>query len=141
MKKLLIAFMMLFAFSAKAQTKAQADSLNVVKEYVLNLQSTVNSTTLGGEEKVRALTTLLETGTKTGKTLKKNLGAFVMGDEYKNIAGLYGFIVQSAILYKTDLKSNNYKEGESAKVEAQYLNGHVPSFCHKLQAYIDSVEK
>lgn len=137
MKKLLILLVALTVITAKAQTQNNADSLLVVKNYIEEIQTTVNSK-LKPKEKVAVMDSLIHLGSPYQHVLEKHLAAFATAKETEDIITSYKFIVGSLIMYKTDIKEGGYEEPATKPNEdINYINTRVPELAGTFMMYIN----
>lgn len=135
MIKRLLIFTLFFFFSIIMVSKAQRaniDSLIFINNYLLDIKSTVTATKLSGKKKISTLDNLIRLGSKNQAIFEKHLSGVVGKDESKYLISKYRFVVQSAIVYKTDFKQNGFKENKSALNEKLYLNKEVPPLVDRI---------
>lgn len=126
---------------ASAQNRINVDSLLMVKNYLLQIQHTVESKQLKASVQINRLDSLIHKGSWQQEVLTRNLPAVLHNNsqEQNNLLQDYRFIVQSAILYKTDLRNNNNKPNGSTTEEMRYMKQHIPPLVSKIAHYCSHV--
>lgn len=135
-KQLFFFLLLLFSVRVNAQTAKGTDSLIMVKNYLLNIQKTVNAKQ-AEKQKIAKLDSLIRLATKQKAIFGRNLTCVVKNkQEAAEMKTTLNFILQSMVLYKADLKSN----GESPS-EILYLNKNIPILSNKIYYYCKSAQQ
>lgn len=130
MIKNILFLLLLFAVKTYAQTSKSIDSLFMVKSYLLVIQETVNAKK-SEKQKIAKLDSLIRLATSHKRIFDRNLNDIVKYErEAKEMKTSLNFILQSMVLYKTDLKSS----GKSPS-EILYLNKNIPILVNKIYHY------
>src|SRR5690606_5734051 len=117
---------LLFSILTNAQSKT-TDSLLLVKTYLTELKKTATSKQ-SKKAKLLKLEPLLRDGIRQRGILNRNIKRTKNPNETEELVRLFNFILQSAILYKSDIK-NNY----SGAAEISYLKMNIPVFLQKME--------
>lgn len=117
-----------------AQNGKSADSLFMVKSYLQQIQKTVENKQLTTANRISQLNALIQQGSWYQEVLARTIASTLQNNsqEQNNLIQQYRFIIQSAILYKTDLRSNNNHPGSNSNEEVRYLKQHIPPLIHKI---------
>jgi hypothetical protein len=116
--------MVLMTSSCFSQSYKPVDSLFIVKDYLIEIKNSMpNKGSVTILEEVKKLEALIRQGTKQKIVFENQLNIILKNDskEKESLLQKFNYILQSAILLKTDLKQNNYLYNESSLKEAQYL--------------------
>lgn len=125
-RSLLILFLLL-SIKSIAQDSPNSDSLLLVKNYLLDIQRVINEK-VTEQERLGALDSLLQRASVQKTRLEYNLNLIVKnGQVAGEMTAAFNFIIQSLILYKTDLR--NKAENTS---EMEYLNHNIPIGIYEL---------
>lgn len=124
--KTIFIILLFFGFQLNAQTKT-TDSLFQVKKYLHELQSTVNSNQLK-EQKVLKMNCLIRAGITQREIFERNINLTKSKEAAVEMMRLFNFILQSGILYKSDVKKNY-----SGYSEVCYLNTNIPILIQKME--------
>ncbi len=124
--KSLILILFFFGIQMNAQTKSK-DSLVLVKEYLYELKSTVNSSKFK-KSKILKMERLIRTGITQREIFERNIKRTKSKEEAEEMIRTFNFILQSAILYKNDIKKNY-----SGYSEVKYLNTNIPVLLQKME--------
>lgn len=126
-KKCLILFIMIW-FQANAQ-KTVIDSIFGVQDYLLEIRNSVNSNE-SPRKKLDKLNSLIQSATTQKAIFSRNITKISgQPQEEVQLKSLLNFILQSLVLYETDLKNNNIK---SAQNELKYMNKNISNLVYKI---------
>lgn len=126
-KQLIICFFLFVPLAAAAQSASRADSLWVVENYLTSIQHTINNPKLTEKQRIIHLDSLTRLATGYKQLFAAELKKFVSDDrECENLNRSLNYILQSMVLYKSDIKNNNYKRSKSSNTELAYLNNNIP---------------
>lgn len=132
-KQLIICFFLFAPLAAAAQSASRADSLWVVENYLTSIQQTINNPKLTEKQRIIHLDSLTRLATGYKQLFAAELKKVVLDDrECENMNRSLNYILQSMVLYKSDIKNNNYKRSKSSGEEAAYLNTTIPAFISRL---------
>jgi len=128
-----IILLLLCIQSCFAQSTQRADSLLMIKKYLLGVQKSVNMKQTK-MQKIITLDTLIAKGIKEEQVLQRNIARRLKesANQQDELLRTFHFIVQSLALYKSDLKS----EGASP-LEDRYLNEKIPVLIKLIDRYRD----
>lgn len=128
--------LLLQSITGISQTKQHISHLYEVKSYLLAAKTTVNKRT-EREQKVASLDSLIRLATRTKEIFTVHINPILRNrpEEIRSLNQSLNFILQSIILYKTDLKNRQEK---AAETEMQYLNKQIPYFTNKIDEYCKS---
>lgn len=142
MTKWLLLFGLLYCMNAEAQQQKHIDSLLMVKDYLLTLQQVVSDRETTLRKKVEQVDSLLKKGVYYETLFKTHLIPIVTPyQESERLLQSFRFIVQSAILFKTDVKQQGYKPGKSSAAEVLYLNKNIPPLVDSIYRYCSKALK
>lgn len=128
-RSLLILFL-LIPIKSIARDSPNSDSLLLVKNYLLDIQRVINEK-VTEQERLGALDSLLQRASVQKTRLEYNLNLIVKNGQIAGeMTAVFNFIIQSLILYKTDLR--NKSENTS---EMEYLNHNIPILVDKIYYY------
>ncbi|GEM_PF-2789816 len=129
---LVIGIFMFLTIKINAQKK-YIDSLMTVTTYLLDLKSIVNDTITPVQLKVNKLDSMVRLATKF-QTIIDNSGKKVVEIDkaFEKMRSDFRFVIQSAILYKTDIKMKTADGISSAKKELLYMNKNIPILINKI---------
>mgnify|MGYP000873556568 CR=1 FL=1 len=132
---LVIGIFMFLTIKINAQKK-YIDSLMTVTTYLLDLKSTVNDTITPVQLKVNKLDSMVRLATKF-QAIIDNSGKKVIAIDnvFEKIRNDFRFVIQSVILYKTDIKEQEYKISERLLQEKLYINKNIPPLVDKIYYY------
>ncbi len=135
-KKSIFALVLLFlGLSAKSQTLKNVDSLMAVKNYLLTIKEVVNSKNLTMKHKITKLDSLIKIGNLQESRFKKYLSREINDKETENLLSQFHFIVQSAAIYKSDVKQAGFVIKANSLGEIKYMNQHIPPLVDKINYY------
>jgi len=124
--------LLLFSGFAFSQSSKPADSLFLVKNYLLEIQNTVNSKE-SPKQKIGKLNALIKLVTTQKAVFNRNITKVVKNnDEAKTLKSSLNFILQSMVLHKSDLRVAPKPCGTN---EAAYLNKNIPVLVDKIYFY------
>lgn len=136
MFKFVLVFCLFFSVTATAQKQQNVDSLLFVKSYLLVLKETVSEKQTSLKQKVVKVDSLLKAGSQYQTLLATHLKPVVVSNtEREQMQQSFRLILQSAILFKTDVKQQQYKTGKSSDAEVLYINKNIPLLVDKIQHY------
>lgn len=126
-KRLLVCLFLAGPLAAGAQPTGRADSLWVAENYLTSIQQTINNTKLAEKQRLVQLDSLTRLATGYKQLFAAELKKVVSDDqERENMNRSLNYILQSMVLYKSDIKKNNYKRSKSSNTELSYLNTNIP---------------
>ncbi|WP_162796137.1 hypothetical protein [Pedobacter nanyangensis] len=129
MKWLFLLFM-LVSLQTNAQISKGMDSIFLVKDYLLHIQKAVN-TQQPEKEKIAKLDSLIRLATEQKAVFGRNLSPILKNEqEAREMKTSLNFILQSMVLYRSDLQSNNKSQSEIL-----YLNKNIPILINKIYFY------
>ncbi|MCJ8210406.1 hypothetical protein MUY27_11860 [Mucilaginibacter sp. RS28] len=125
-----------------SQANTHTDSLFATKNYLQAITSTINQVK-DPKQRVGKLDSLIRLGTEQKAIFERNMKVLLKENdqEYKMVSRSFNFILQSVILYKTDMKENNYRSNQSTKTELVYLNKNIPPLIDKIYRYCSVAQK
>lgn len=116
----------LISFQANSQTSKVVDSLFLVKSYLLEIRTTVNSKEK--PQQLQKLDRLIKSATTQKDFFNRNIIKIVDNkQEMAKLKSSLNFILQSLVLYKSDISNDN--DGFSEK---KYLNQNIPPLVDKI---------
>ncbi|SHK55743.1 hypothetical protein [Epilithonimonas mollis] len=126
MKNLFFIFL-LVSVPLYSQASKNIDSLFLVKDYLQNIRTTVNSK-INNQKKTEKLDSLIRTATKYKTIFDRNIRAIVkIREEETELRTAINFILQSMVLYRSDLKDRSEN-----RTEILYLNKNIPILINKI---------
>lgn len=132
MTKQLLFLLLLFSIKVNAQTAKGIDSLFLVKNYLLDVQTIINAKQLENQ-KIEKLDSFIRSATKQKAIFGRNINSIVQNNqEAEEMKTSLNFILQSMVVYKTDIKNNQPKQ---ARTEILYLNKNIPILINKIYFY------
>lgn len=108
----------------------EKDSMALTCNWLLKVHTSINSK-LEKKQKLSDIRSLLEEGKDFHQFFKRKMH-LKEGQESQDLYSQFNFIVQSIILYKTDLNNN-----DDAREEVSYLNKNIPLFLKRLKGYLN----
>lgn len=142
MIKWLLFFSLLYSTNTEAQQQKHVDSLFMVEEYLLLLQRVVSDRGTTQRKKVEQVDNLLKKGVYYESLFKTHLAPIVPAyQERERLQQSFRFIIQSAILFKTDMKQQGYKPGKSSRGEVLYMNKNIPPLVDSIYRYCSEALK
>lgn len=124
MKRLyVILFLLLFGWVhfASAQTTQPKDSLLLANTYLLDIQRSL-SKKQGRQQKIVMLDSLINKGKALDKVFHRS--------QLSHLSRSFQFILQSLVLYKSDLKT-----ARDSPMERQYLDENIPSLIKQINNF------
>jgi len=116
----------LISFQANSQTSKVVDSLFLVKSYLLEIRTTVNSKEK--PQQLEKLDRLIKSATTQKDFFNRNIIKILDNkQEMAKLKSSLNFILQSLVLYKSDISNDN--DGFSEK---KYLNQNIPPLVDKI---------
>ncbi|WAC40044.1 hypothetical protein [Pedobacter sp. SL55] len=135
-KKSIFALVLLFAaLGAKSQTIKNVDSLMAIKNYLLTIKEVINAKEFAIKHKIEKLDSLIKIGVLQESRFKKYLSKEANKNETENLIRQFHFIVQSAAIYKMDVKQAGFVINASSLGEIKYMNQHIPPLVDKINYY------
>lgn len=133
---LLLAGIISAAKGSKPPQRRPADSLLMVKDYLLEIKAAIPTRSMETDSAVIKLGTLIRKATAQQAIMERQFDAFRVKDPSGKIEMVqqYRWVLQSAILLKTGLKETGF-DSENVREEMQYLNKQLPALVHKLYYY------
>lgn len=128
MHKLILLFL-LISLQANAQ-KARLDSLSIVRNYLMEIRNAVNSKELP-KNKLEKLNRLIKSATSQKAIFNRNITKVIgVAPEAEQLMSTLNFILQSMVLYRSDIKSNHESQSETV-----FLNKNIPVLVYKIDYY------
>lgn len=123
-----------------AQNK-KVDSLLIVKDYLLQIQSAIPADSNKVKQKIIQLQGLVRQGSFQQEVLERQITALKgnNAEDLKEIVQKFRFIVQSAALLRTDLQQTAFSSA-SVQQEIRYLHKHIPPLAHQIHAIARSAK-
>lgn len=133
MVRRLFLLFLLVSLQTNAQTSKSIDSIFWVKNYLLDIQKTVNSKE-NHKQKTEKLTVLIRSSTKQKAVFGRNIHLIApTHQEAEEMKTSLNFVLQSMVLYKSDLKEQPKKPAVTN--ELAYLNKNITILVHKINHY------
>lgn len=121
------------------QISKNTDSLFMVKNYLLDIQNTVNSKE-NPKQKTEKLTAFIRSAAKQKAVFGRNIHSVAPNNqEAEEMKTSLNFVLQSMVLYKSDLKEKPAKP--CGTNEAAYLNKNITILVNKINHYSESVKR
>ncbi len=128
MHKLILLFL-LISLQANAQ-RPGLDSLSMVRNYLMEIRNAVNSKELP-KHKLEKLDRLIKSATSQKAIFNRNITkVIVVALEAEQLMSTLNFILQSMVLYRSDIKSNYESQSETV-----FLNKNIPVLVYKIDFY------
>jgi hypothetical protein len=132
---------MLFKFPTITEVKFKDDitvNMDKLKQVVPFLEDVLNSlknSKIHTEQEIKKIRTYIGEGSKMEKLLKEYLTNIHPDNETLNaeLTSQFRLIMQSLILYRSDIYNANYESSESSKIELNYLLHQIPSLLYRLR--------
>lgn len=136
MKKILLLFLLISIF-ANAQ-KSRIDSLLVISDYLSEIRNTVNENSIDKVQRLQKLKVLITEASAKEKNFKSNLKEIIPTNnyDYKMMTNRFHLILQSLVLYKSDISNNN-----NGLSEKKYLNQNIPPLIDKINYHCKIFEE
>ncbi|WP_159801788.1 hypothetical protein [Flavobacterium sp. MK4S-17] len=142
MKQNITLFLMVFLFSTSySQNKSDIDSLYQVKNFLLDIRSTVNLKKWNGAQQLTDVTQLLEKGKTYEKQFPVWLKTVLHEDNwhFKEINRQFKLILQTLALYNSDLNANP-DQGPANQEDLEFLNIRIPRLVDDIYHYCKLAE-
>lgn len=127
------------AFKSDSITKIRAlsavDSLKQTVQYLEDMYEIVENSEIGVEIKQEKIREFIRRGTKMEKILERNFSILHPENETMktDCVRRFHFILQSLVLYRSDIGEPNYLESENFQTEYNYLKSHIPALIKRLR--------
>jgi hypothetical protein len=140
-KKISFVFVLLVTSMMFAQNKNQIDSLYQVKNYLLDLRSTVVKNDWNTNEQLIKVSQLMEKGKVYEKQFPIWLNAVLHEDSwhYTEMKRQFTLILQTLALYNSDLKTSQTKSPSNQDLE--FLNTRIPKLIDEIYYYCKLAEE
>ena len=141
-KSIYIGFLVLFATITFAQNKSDIDSLFQVKNYLLDIRSTVNVKDWNGAQQLIKVEQLIEKGKGYETQFPLWLKTVIREDSWHSteMKRQFTLILQTLALYKSDLKMLQNKRPTNQE-ELEYLNRKIPKLVDTIYYYCKLAEE
>ena len=141
-KSIYIGFLVLFTTITFAQNKSDIDSLFQVKNYLLDIRSTVNVKDWNGAQQLIKVEQLIEKGKGYETQFPLWLKTVIREDSWHSteMKRQFTLILQTLALYKSDLKMLQNKRPTNQE-ELEYLNRKIPKLVDTIYYYCKLAEE
>ena len=141
-KSICMVFLVLFTTITFAQNKSDIDSLYQVKNYLLDIRSTVNVKDWNGAQQLIKLEQLIEKGKSYETQFPLWLKTVIREDSWHSteMKRQFTLILQTLALYKSDLKMLQNKRPTNQE-ELEYLNRKIPKLVDTIYYYCKLAEE
>ena len=141
-KSIYIGFLVLFATITFAQNKSDMDSLFQVKNYLLDIRSTVNVKDWNGAQQLIKVEQLIEKGQRYETQFPLWLKTVIREDSWHSteMKRQFTLILQTLALYKSDLIMLQNKRPTNQE-ELEYLNRKIPKLVDTIYYYCKLAEE
>lgn len=141
-KSIYIGFLVLFTTITSAQNKSDIDSLYQVKNYLLDIRSTVNVKDWNGAQQLIKVEQLIEKGKSYETQFPLWLKTVIREDSWHSteMKRQFTLILQTLALYKSDLKMLQNKRPTNQE-ELEYLNRKIPKLVDTIYYYCKLAEE
>jgi hypothetical protein len=141
-KSIYIGFLVLFTTITFAQNKSDIDSLYQVKDYLLDIRSTVNVKDWNGAQQLIKVEQLIEKGQRYETQFPLWLKTVIREDSWHSteMKRQFTLILQTLALYKSDLKMLQNKRPTNQE-ELEYLNRKIPKLVDTIYYYCKLAEE
>jgi len=141
-KSIYIGFLVLFTTITFAQNKSDIDSLYQVKNYLLDIRSTVNVKDWNGAQQLIKVEQLIEKGQRYETQFPLWLKTVIREDSWHSteMKRQFTLILQTLALYKSDLKMLQNKRPTNQE-ELEYLNRKIPKLVDTIYYYCKLAEE
>ena len=143
MKQNITLFLIVFLFSISySQNKSDIDSLYQVKDYLLDIRSTVNVKDWNGAQQLIKVEQLIEKGQRYETQFPLWLKTVIREDSWHSteMKRQFTLILQTLALYKSDLKMLHNKRPTNQE-ELEYLNRKIPKLVDTIYYYCKLAEE
>ena len=141
-KSIYIGFLVLFTTITFAQNKSDIDSLYQVKNYLLDIRSTVNVKDWNGKQQLIKVSQLIEKGKGYDKQFPIWLKTVLNSDSwhYMEMKRQFTLILQTLALYKSDLKTLQNKRPTNLE-DLEFLNSRISQLVDTIYYYCKFAEE
>ena len=141
-KSIYIGFLVLFTTITFAQNKSDIDSLFQVKNYLLDIRSTVNVKDWNGAQQLIKVEQLIEKGKSYETQFPLWLKTVIREDSWHSteMKRQFTLILQTLALYKSDLIMLQNKRPTNQE-ELEYLNRKIPKLVDTIYYYCKLAEE
>ena len=141
-KSIYIGFLVLFTTITFAQNKSDIDSLFQVKDFLLDIRSTVNVKDWNGAQQLIKVEQLIEKGKGYETQFPLWLKTVIREDSWHSteMKRQFTLILQTLALYKSDLKMLQNKRPTNQE-ELEYLNRKIPKLVDTIYYYCKLAEE
>ena len=141
-KSIYIGFLVLFTTITSAQNKSDIDSLYQVKNYLLDIRSTVNVKDWNGAQQLIKVEQLIEKGQRYETQFPLWLKTVIREDSWHSteMKRQFTLILQTLALYKSDLIMLQNKRPTNQE-ELEYLNRKIPKLVDTIYYYCKLAEE
>lgn len=143
MKQNITLFLIVFLFSISySQNKSDIDSLYQVKDFLLDIRSTVNVKDWNGAQQLIKVEQLIEKGQRYETQFPLWLKTVIREDSWHSteMKRQFTLILQTLALYKSDLKTFQNKRPTNQE-ELEYLNRKIPKLVDTIYYYCKLAEE
>ena len=141
-KSIYIGFLVLFTTITFAQNKSDIDSLYQVKNYLLDIRSTVNVKDWNGAQQLIKVEQLIEKGKSYETQFPLWLKTVIREDSWHSteMKRQFTLILQTLALYKSDLIMLQNKRPTN-KEDLEFLNNSIPKLVDTIYYYCKLAEE
>ena len=141
-KSIYIGFLVLFTTITFAQNKSDIDSLYQVKNYLLDIRSTVNVKDWNGAQQLIKVEQLIEKGQSYETQFPLWLKTVIREDSWHSteMKRQFTLILQTLALYKSDLITFQNKRPTN-KEDLEFLNNSIPKLVDTIYYYCKLAEE
>ena len=141
-KSIYIGFLVLFTTITFAQNKSDIDSLYQVKDFLLDIRSTVNVKDWNGAQQLIKVEQLIEKGKSYETQFPLWLKTVIREDSWHSteMKRQFTLILQTLALYKSDLKMLQNKRPTNQE-ELEYLSRKIPKLVDTIYYYCKLAEE
>jgi hypothetical protein len=141
-KSIYIGFLVLFTTITFAQNKSDMDSLYQVKNYLLDIRSTVNVKDWNGAQQLIKVEQLIEKGKSYETQFPLWLKTVIREDSWHSteMKRQFTLILQTLALYKSDLIMLQNKRPTN-KEDLEFLNNSIPKLVDTIYYYCKLAEE
>ena len=141
-KSIYIGFLVLFTTITSAQNKSDIDSLFQVKDFLLDIRSTVNVKDWNGAQQLIKVEQLIEKGQRYETQFPLWLKTVIREDSWHSteMKRQFTLILQTLALYKSDLKLLQNKRPTN-KEDLEFLNNSIPKLVDTIYYYCKLAEE
>ena len=141
-KSIYIGFLVLFATITFAQNKSDIESLYQVKNYLLDIRSTVNVKDWNGAQQLIKVEQLIEKGKSYETQFPLWLKSVIHEDSWHSteMKRQFTLILQTFALYKSDLKTLQNKRPTNLE-DLEFLNSRISQLVDNIYYYCKLAEE